>query len=428
MNSFVIASLSVALTVGLVGCGSTTTNRAVTSPTTTSTDVGSSTVAAAPAPPATVTSLPGEDLDGTVRALGTAFVPCKTGREFAAPKVLDLATGKFITPPAPTEVPAGAELLYSTCTLTGTPEDPKVLYLWQYKTPAAGLTPASVTVMGAITGVHDTAPVTGVDLSGQAPVMGDGAQLLPTSGGAVLRVGYGCQICTVAFDPSTPKITWTHEKEYATHDDSSVAFKIDKNVVIRDVGTGQDTVLEVFGLAGQLPKYHHLDSGYLLWEQGGLGDWTFGYYSTVAHRRFENVFIGSTPNVTAGDGRILLHTQKLLRLLNITTGEVEFELGPQELQTLDSYQFAYFGNYLYVRNNNDSPVLDMTTKQRVSSGWKVRPVGWLNPSWLIVDHRNTGVGQCYQSFGPYDCASTFVSDGDFALTKVDGGNYPGPMF
>jgi hypothetical protein len=166
VHKFTVAAvMTVALSAGLSGCGSATDNK--TAPSATgesqvaqpSARVSQTPTSAAPKP---VTSIPGTELKDTVRALGTVFTPCPAGQKFTPPKVLDLTTGKFVTPIAPTEEPAGAKLLFATCTLTGTPEDLKVLYLWQYETPAAGLTPASVTVMGAVTGVHDTAPLKGI--------------------------------------------------------------------------------------------------------------------------------------------------------------------------------------------------------------------------------------------------------------------------
>ncbi|MDT5010936.1 MAG: hypothetical protein QOH57_2553 [Mycobacterium sp.] len=426
------AVISVVLSAGLSGCGSATeNNRAqntaseshVAQPSASASQTHTS---AAPKP---VTSIPGTELKDTVRALGTVFTPCPSGPKFAAPKVLDLATGKFDTPAAPTEVPAGTKLLFATCTLTGTPEDLKVLYLWQYETPAAGLTPASNTVMGAVTGVHDTAPLQPVDLSAQAPVMGDGAKLLPTSGGAVLKVGYGCKVCTVGFDPNAPRVNWTSEHDAFGSDESSVAFQdIMNNVVtIRDVATGQDTVFNNVFLTDNAKGAH--DSGYLIVQKGGLGDWTWGYYSTVAKRLFDNVYTANNrPSITVRDGRALLESKNLLRLINISTGDVEFEVTQADLNTLNSYQFSHFGNDLYVKNQNDSPVLDIKTRQRLSAGWKVRPSEWINPSWLLIDHRNTGVGECFNGFASYDCAGNDIQPNDFVLTKVEGGSYTGPMF
>lgn len=432
VHEFTVAAV-MALTMGAALCGcapaaqDTTVQRSTgASPAPPSASVHQPTASAAPK---AVSSIPGTELAGTVRALGTVFTPCKSGPTFAPPRVLELNTGKFVTPTAPTDVPAGTKLLFATCTLTGTPDDLKVMYLWQYETPAAGLTPASVTVMGAVTGIHDTAPLQPVDLTAQAPVMGDGAKLLPTAGGAVLDVGYGCKVCTVAFDPNGPAVKWTNERGMFGSDESSVAFQDIMNdvVTIRDVATGQDAVFNGVFLTDNAKGSH--DSGYLIVQHGGLGDWTWGYYSSVAKRLFDNVYTANNrPSLTVRDGRALLESKNLIRVIDISTGELQFELSQADLDTLDSYQFAHFGNDFYVRNSNDSPVLDMKSRQRLSVGWKVRPSEWINPSWLLLDQRNTGVGECFHGFDTYDCAGNGVEPNDFVLIKIEGGNYTGPMF
>ena len=406
--------------------GTTASTSSETSPTKSSATTSSGSTSAVPKPPVEFTS---KDLDGTVHALGTVYTPCpNSGREFAVPRVLDLSDGKFVTPVAPTSVPSGSELLNFMCSLAGTPEDLEVLYVWSYKTPAAGLSPETFTIMAAATGIHDTTPLQSVDLSSQIPYLGSDAELLPTRGATVLDAGYGCEVCTFAISTTGPKMLWSTPQLMESHDDVSVAFKNGNSVVIRGAETGQDITVDNVRLSGSGVNNAVLESGYLLVEQGGLGDWIYGYYSTVANKLYSGTWVGDPPQVKITDGRALFSQKNGLRIINISTGAIEFELNSNEMNTLDSYQFTVFGKYLYVINKNDSPVLDINTKQRVSTGWKVRPSEWLNDSWLIVDKRNTGTGTCYQSFVPFDCKGFGNSLEDFTLSKINSDRYTGPYF
>ena len=427
-------SIVAVLAVVITSCGSQAgeVTESPTRPDASSSVTSTSARAATPrtsAAPNSIMTISSKELAGTVHALGTVFTPCsRSDRKFQAPRVLDPSRGRFVKPPAPTGTPPGTELLTAVCTLAGTTDDLKVLYVWRFKTPAAGLSPETFTTMAAVTGINDTAAVRPVDLTAEIPYLGDGADLVPTTGASVLDLGYGCDPCTMAISADGPKILWTAKEEYGSHDDVSVAFENDDAVTIRDVATGQDAVVDGTRLGGMNAHSYNLESGYLLVEQGGLGDWIFGYYSTVAKQRFSNVWVGDTPIITINDGRALLTQKHGLKLINMSTGAIEFELSADEMKTLDSYQFAAFGKYLYVVNQNDSPVLDITNRQRVSSGWKVRPSEWISPSWLLIDHRETFAQKCYEGFDSYGCTGIGGTPEELTLTRIEDGNYTGPFF
>jgi hypothetical protein len=119
---------------------------------------------------------------------------------------------------------------------------------------------------------------------------------------------------------------------------------------------------------------------------------------------------------------------KTLVVLNTETGAVDFQLGKTDLTTLDANGFAIFGDYLYVANSSDSPVLDMQTRQRVSAGWKVRPVQWINSTWLVVDHRANSTEHCYEAGREYSCGDSDSNPNDVTLENHPDGKYSGPRY
>lgn len=93
---------------------------------------------------------------------------------------------------------------------------------------------------------------------------------------------------------------------------------------------------------------------------------------------------------------------------------------------MDSYQYASSGDYLYIANQRDSPVIDIHTRQKVSSGWKVRPLDFLGPSWVLVDHRPNTTADCYEAFSVFNCGASDAQQ--VVLQKTDNGEYPGPWY
>jgi hypothetical protein len=90
---------------------------------------------------------------------------------------------------------------------------------------------------------------------------------------------------------------------------------------------------------------------------------------------------------------------------------------------IKSLEFA--GNYIYIDIDSDSPVIDITNSQKVSSSWKVRPTDLVNRDWvpLMSGHVTDKSGSCFQGRdGGYTC-------GDAGnLVHAPNGNYPGPWY
>ena len=126
------------------------------------------------------------------------------------------------------------------------------------------------------------------------------------------------------------------------------------------------------------------------------------------------------------EGKLLIVNKKSLKLIDITNGVVVFELSPEEVAAVDSYQYGNSGDYLYIANRSDSPVIDIRTRQKVSSGWKVRPMDFLGPSWVLVDHRPNSTMDCYEGFTGFSCGSVDLQQ--VGLQRVDNRVYPGPWY
>src|SRR5207248_845384 len=80
------------------------------------------------------------------------------------------------------------------------------------------------------------------------------------------------------------------------------------------------------------------------------------------------------------------------------------------------------GKYLYIENDSDSPVIDIATSQKVSSGWGVRPTDVINRDWLLTmkGHISNDYASCFGVGGSYACYEQGT------LVHAPGGNYGGP--
>jgi hypothetical protein len=337
--------------------------------------------------------------------------------------------------PLPPSLPADAELAGGGnpavgCTLTGTPDDLKVFYTWNYRTPSKGLQPERFTFMAGVAGIHDKTMTQVAELP--AELGGPPSNIIATDGGPVFD--YCCrgknELSTAAIDPNTLSVKWTDNRGIATYDRSTVAFYDvwENRLTIRDVASGSDSIVENVDPAGPSPQNYELTSGYVL-EQTGDSD-NVGYYSTLAHQFYPDILVDDrvTTDPEISGGKLLLKGVDQLKLVDIGTGAVVFELSAQELKAVDTYMFANSGDYLYIANSSDSPVIDIRTHQQVSSGWKVRPLDTIGKSWVLVDHRPTTVSDCYEGLGVFSCGGSMSDPKQIVLEHFENGVYPGPWF
>ena len=81
---------------------------------------------------------------------------------------------------------------------------------------------------------------------------------------------------------------------------------------------------------------------------------------------------------------------------------------------------------LYIVNSSDSPVIDVTNSQKVSTGWKVRPLELVGRDWMVVVKAGNGTGP--DSNCGAAGADSSDCDGKLSLVYAPNGNYPGPWF
>lgn len=358
---------------------------------------------------------------------------CSTGADGASFHVFDPASGSFVDLTDPLPIPAGTTLNASRCALTGSPTQLQVMYLWEYVTPAAGLTPASTTRLGVVRGIHDRTPPATTDMTNVLASLSD---LWASNGGPVMSPApWNCKgdvPCTIAFRPGSLEIAWTDPRGVNFSDRDSVVFQDTRdahNVTIRNVGSKTDVTY---------PDTRVAES-----TGGGLGVTSRGYMLVGKSPGFFNSgtmrlvpypaeSLAYYSNAFQGD-RVLSWVRFdhiALTVMNIDTGVVDFHLGEQDMKTLDARDVSMFDDYLYVENSNDSPVLDMKTRQRVSAGWKTRPVQWINSQWLLVSHTPNSAQYCYEvgvHRGNYT-PSAFSCDEATTLEFYADGKYTGPRY
>lgn len=71
-------------------------------------------------------------------------------------------------------------------------------------------------------------------------------------------------------------------------------------------------------------------------------------------------------------------------------------------------------------------MIDIRTRQKLSSGWNVRPLDFLGSSWMLVDHRPNSTMECYDGFSDFNCGS--FDPQQVVSQKVDNGVYAGPWY
>ncbi|OBF94525.1 hypothetical protein A5791_00080 [Mycobacterium sp. 852002-51163_SCH5372311] len=432
-----LAILTVALLIPASACNSTPSQpRSTTRQSSAAATTQSTAASATSQTPAQTPTVTGEDLEGTVRALGTVFKPCNSTRNaFDAAKVFDPQTGRMVVAPTPPPLPPGTELAFGRgnpayfCTLTGTPTDLKIFYVWTYRTPSHGLEPERFTLMAGVGGINDKSITKVAELP--AELGGSPSKVYSTAGGPVLS--YCCRtsgVSTAAIDPETLTVRWTSPHNLASVEESTVAFHdVSKSIVtIRDVASGAEVVLDHADPAGPKPLNYELDSGYVIRQtkdEVNLGDFTWGYYSVIAHKFYPNLITaGTLIDPIINEGKLLIRSTKNLKILDIANGTVLFEMSPDEMRAVNSYQFGTSGDYLYIGNQSDSPVIDIRDRKQVSSGWKVRPLDFFGKSWVLVDHRAKTAANCYEGPNVFTCGGTK----DVVIQRIDNGVYPGPWY
>ncbi|QNI13277.1 hypothetical protein [Mycobacterium kubicae] len=134
--------------------------------------------------------------------------------------------------------------------------------------------------------------------------------------------------------------------------------------------------------------------------------------------------IASEFNLALWDNDLMEWGTDYIRVLDLTNNRVLFERTGDDVKNLHIKQVHFAGKYLYIDNDSDRPVIDITTWQKVSSGWKVMPIQRVSRDWILIDPKNPNRDQsCFSKEGQF----CYVGQ-DSQLVFAPSGDYVGPWF
>jgi hypothetical protein len=361
---------------------------------------------------------------------GTVFSGCNdqlaTGDdlEFPTGQVFVPALGKNVSRPLPT-VPVGKKLIAAECTVAGDEDHLRVIYVYTLRSPSEGLTPAGTeTHLVSFDPERPGAPTANAMWPAGSDVT-DFQYLVPSRYGFMSHgqkgiIGFG--IDTLAPEwRSADGVSGVNFDGYVTAD-SAAAPDVDAfewRLTFRSAKDGSTIGTCVgptmgFGIGV-------LNHGFMV-EKGKYRDWQSFYFDmqdaqfkgpvTQEGNFWGNNYIEYNRNGTP-----------FIRVWDMNQNKVIFSLEGEQVIGLNIKNVYFAGNYLYIENDADSPVIDITTSQKVSSGWKVRPTDVIDRDWMltVAGHVTNDYANCLHGrvYGCYEQGT---------LVRSPNGHYGGPWF
>lgn len=328
-------------------------------------------------------------------------------------EVFNPKTGHVVPLPVPT-VPAGQKLVGQACTVGGDEDHIRVFYVMTLSKPSDGLTPEDQTTSIVAFDPFSSAPP-------QTAAWPEGAKvdrILPTYHGFLARAGFDN---LVGFDGGTLQPTFTSTDRlgninfagfftYGTGGQGHEVFHSTKDgaVVGENTGVGMGGGAEVFP-AGMIVIV------------GNDFPYKYGYFD------FRDNLM-KTPTARSGTmwgDTLTSWGGKYIEVRDLAQNKLLFERAGDDVEGLHIKNLYFAGKYLYIENDSDSPVIDITNSQKVSSGWVVRPTDRVGRDWMLVvkGHVTNDYTSCFgQDAGQYRCYE------DGTLVYAPNGNYAGPWF
>lgn len=349
--------------------------------------------------------------------------------KFGKGQVFIPALGKNVNRPTPS-IPAGMTVVNWACAVVGDEDVIRVIHVYTLRTPSSGLTPETFdTRIVSFDPSNPDAPAATAAWPEDAGVR-NFEHFMPTRWG-LMAYGNGG---VMGFDLHTLKRTWksnaaveaansegfvTAKVGAAGRDSFDWTFRIhsakDGAEIVKDVGPTMGYGIDDFRYGFGLERGTY-------WE--GKNDY---YYFDMRDGQFK----GPIPSGGIFWGNIYLAYNNGIRrpfisIWDMDKGQEIFSREGKDVAGLNIESLYVAGNYLYIKNDSDSPVVDISTGQTVSSGWKVRPANVINRDWmLVVGGSTTNVApSCFSYDGQlFSCGSDKAT-----LVHAPGGNYPGPWF
>lgn len=352
-------------------------------------------------------------------------------------QILDTRSGEKLPMPA-IPIPPNDELEQFACVVTSTDDGtPLVTFAITATTPSSGLTPESrYTQVATLDGTSSQAVGT-VRLP--SPV--DSFGLRPCADGGIYFVeqsSYDMKTRSVtSFEPKTLKqraalTAEPGEQIYVTYDGYAATRKVG-TYMVSPVEAYDQWVVEFFnGIDGsKLGEFSNVvptdiqitPRGFLMYHGGGepSGPGVFFFdmptsntVGPVAPYLAETSFYGDLLLLKG------MREDVYLKVHDIETKREVFSFNQQQIDGLkiDLSKTFLGGQYLYVTNESDNPVIDLQTSQPVHAGWSLVPVRQLQNGWVLIWPEGPGSALAPQGIYP---------DSLFAARGASG-DYDGPWF
>ncbi|MFI9636025.1 hypothetical protein ACIHAX_25380 [Nocardia sp. NPDC051929] len=433
----ILGAVVLAAAVVIAGCatsddspGPATRSAAAATTTATARTPGAPASSAAP-PPETVPLLQG---DNRMRGPGTVFSGCTpdAGDKFTrGGQVFDPLTGTNKPIPQPI-LKAPEQLVNHFCTVMGTPRNVRVVYIVSVRTPASGLDAEKYSTRIEAFGVNDRAPVA------QAPWPADLALdkfsvLAPTEYGFIVRV----RSRVVGFDLDTLAVAWQLDEGQLYSDrynGRSLARELGtqsgQRIVFNSAKDGSEIArFDGIGLAGGTAidsPHTTADNGFFV-AQAGRPDYHLFYFDSAAA-----ALVGPIAPFAQSfqrSGNLLLaygrggSDSAYLNVYDMNKKTFVVQKSGNDAAGL-GFQHVYLaGKYLYIQNADDSPVIDLTTLNKVASGWHQRPMDVIGDWILVISGKvSNNYATCFDTRGEFICYETGV------LYHSPNGSYPGEWY
>lgn len=343
-------------------------------------------------------------------------------------QIFNPKTGRNVPIPVPT-IPAGQRLVSGLCTVGGDADHIRVFYVVTMSTPSSGLTPESkTTTIFAFDPFTPEQPQTaplpaGIDVAHIS-------NLLPTDYGFILAVwsntgqyiGFDGTTLAQTFSIPVPMM-WT----FANTKGILVTQNSDRTIY--DARDGQ-VIGHVDGSNVNNPSDTYPDGFIVNTATLHDGHYDSGYFN-LTDRQLKTPFPGG------GDAwaqKFLALGDHSLTIRSLMDNTVIFQRVGVEYDGLHISNAYIAGNYLYIANDSDSPVIDVTTSQKVSSDWKVRPTDAVGRDWVLVkteNHASRSDASCFSTetaTSRYDDNTLTCNPSEVTLRYAPGGKYDGPWF
>ncbi|QGP90611.1 hypothetical protein GKZ92_23155 (plasmid) [Gordonia sp. 135] len=337
------------------------------------------------------------------------------------------------------------QLIRVGCLPSGTADKPTVTYRLALRTPAQGLEPEKFeTKIFTYSTNPAVEPVTAtLDLPTNQETIysimaGTGGNLLFGAGDdskVILMKPDGTEIAS--YPVSRRDVEYVDENAFALVDrNKERRYATDPPVTLYDGVSGAPVTY-----GGNLEELTARSIGYR-YSDGfvyNIGDYGRAFIDTRNKRRYDlNPNDASNPTTDVkiwGDYAFLANQG--LKVIELKTGRVLVSRTAEEWNGLGVDNWYAAGKYLYVENDDDSPVIDVTTGQQVSSGWAQRPGNLVGSKWTLVlgGPEKADDAQCFTGrtntpsvmWGMYSLADSYGCDEAGTLVYSPDG-YEGPWF